>query len=358
MRRRWFPLVSESWRVCVVTKIVSGLVAILSAALPFALLGVSGMNIESRRAILESVDSAGARIITVLSLAEPSIPDSAIARIVSIEGVDWVVGLGPVSDVSLTLPAGSPTPFRRLVQAGAPIEFDSFEDRRGVFVSQKSAQRLGVSGPYGRVGPIGLDIVGWFHAHGAIASLNPFALLPEAPTGESLDRLIVATSEVAYTEAVAGAIRPLLGVNPTAEVSVQTSDILLAAHETVESEVARRDRQLVLAALVTAMILAAIVVFAGTANASRDFGRRRALGATRSQLTVLVLLATFWPALAGVLVGTLAGMITLATRLGHIPSWRFPTAIGILTLVTLTIAAGLPAVVASRRDPLRVLRVP
>jgi putative ABC transport system permease protein len=106
------------------------------------------------------------------------------------------------------------------------------------------------------------------------------------------------------------------------------------------------------------MALVAAVVFAGTIGARRDFGRRRALGATRGQLMALVVLATLWPALAGTLVGTALGVLYLGSRLDQLPEWRFPVAVGILTVLVFATASAVPAAVAATRDPLRVLRVP
>jgi len=55
------------------------------------------MTVEGQAAVLAAVDSAGARVITVVSTAQgPVLPAAAVDRIASPLGVTWVVGLGPV----------------------------------------------------------------------------------------------------------------------------------------------------------------------------------------------------------------------------------------------------------------------
>jgi putative ABC transport system permease protein len=65
----------------------------------------------------------------------------------------------------------------------------------------------------------------------------------------------------------------------------------------------------------------------------KDFGRRRALGATRTYIVSLLVTQTAILAIAGIILG-LAGAITAAAALGdplpssasspHSPSWRYP----------------------------------
>lgn len=100
------------------------------------------------------------------------------------------------------------------------------------------------------------------------------------------------------------------------------------------------------------------MVFTGTIAGRRDFGRRRALGASQRQLTILVMLTTLWPALIGAVVGTALGTAYLGSLLGHFSDWRFPVSVGVLTVIALVLSSAPPAAVAATRDPLRVLRVP
>ena len=150
----------------------------------------------------------------------------------------------------------------------------------------------------------------------------------------------------------------MVGSDASATSTVERSPALLDAREAVREEIVQRDRLLMIALLGLAMTLASVVVFAGTLAARRDFGRRRALGATQGQLTLLVVLATVWPAVVGTATGLALGSVYLASRLGHLPDWQFPVSVAVLAVLALIAASPLPAAIAATRDPLRVVRVP
>lgn len=371
LRRSWWALAPESVRVAGATRVVSGLVMLLALVVPAVVLGATGLNIEAQAAILGRVDEAGTRTMTIVSTGQSAvIPATAVERIARLSGVDGVVGLGPVFDVRLSQPAGSPTPVRAYRAAGAPVSFSGLsaagksgsgvenDPREGAYVSNASAARVGLAGAYGMLEPGGLQVAGWFRADEPLGSLDAFILVPSRDDALLLERIIVAVEDVGWVDLVAANLPGLVGADAADATSIERSPALLEAREAVRNEVTRRDRTLVLALLGVAMLVAAVVVFAGTVAGRRDFGRRRALGATQGQLTLLVMLGTLWPALIGAALGTAAGWLYLGSRLGHLPDWRFPLSIGILAVLSLVAASALPAAVAATRDPLRVLRVP
>ncbi len=361
MRRSWWPLVPESVRLAAATRVPSILVGLLALAVPALVLGTTGLSIEGQGAILRRVDEAGARIVTIISTtSEPAIPASAVERIARLDGVEWVLGLGSVFDVRTRQPVGGPTPVRSYRAVGPPVTFSGGNGGGdgGAYLSRASARRVGLGGAYSLLDPGGVPVVGWFSAAEPLTSLEAFILIPSTEEDLSLERIIVAVEDVGWVDLLAGNLGSVLGPETSQATTVERSPALLQAREAVRDEVARRDRTLVLAILGAAMALASVVVFAGTIAARRDFGRRRALGATRSQLTVLVMLGTLWPAVLGASIGAVIGWGYLGSRLGHIPDWRFPVAVWILVTLALVAASAVPAAVAATRDPLRVLRVP
>lgn len=359
LTRSWRSLAAESLRLAAATRVTSGLVALLALAVPAVVLGATGLNIEGQGAILRRVDEAGSRILTIVSItSEPAIPASAVDRIAALEGIEWVVGLSPVFDVRTRGPSGGPTPLRSFRAVRAPISLSETTAPDGAYVSATSARRVGLAGAYSTLDPGSIPVVGWFEAGEPLRALEAFILVPREEEDLRLERVIVAAEEAGWVELSAANLGSMLGATTSQAVTVERSPALLQAREAVRDEVVRRDRTLLLALLVAAMAMASIVVFAGTIAARRDFGRRRALGATRSQLTALVMLGTMWPAIVGASLGALVGWAYLGSRLGRIPDWRFPVAIWILVSLAFVAASALPAAVAATRDPLRVLRVP
>jgi len=90
----------------------------------------------------------------------------------------------------------------------------------------------------------------------------------------------------------------------------------------------------------------------------KDFGRRRALGASRGLIVALLLVQTAQLAVAGVVAGLIAACSVLLLSGDPVPTAEFSAALGVLAVAAATAAAAPPAVLASRRDPVRELRVP
>ena len=305
--------------------------------------------------MLRQIDDVGARTITVVS-SDPrgTIPASIVDRTAALSGVAWVVGLGPVSDVRNSQPVGGPVPMRAYRGLGAPLTFSSPPPGGGVFVSATSARRLGVAGAFSVVDPGLLPVVGWFRVEAPLTDLDAYVLAPATDT-EPWERVVIEVREAGLVEAVAAGVPLLFGTAASDGVSLERSQALLSARSAVQDEVLQRGYLLVRLLLCAAMSLVSLVVFAGTLAARRDFGRRRALGATRAQLTALVVLATTWPASLGVVAGTGAGILYLTSRLGRAPDWQFPVAVGILTILSFVLASALPALGAAARAPRRVV---
>ncbi|MCL1900502.1 MAG: FtsX-like permease family protein, partial [Promicromonosporaceae bacterium] len=111
-------------------------------------------------------------------------------------------------------------------------------------------------------------------------------------------------------------------------------------------------------------VLAAGMGFTGLALAlsvgaqRRDFGRRRALGASRSLLMTFVILEGAMPAALGALVGTAGGVTILALIHGVTADPAFVASVPILAILAVVLASIPVALAAAFRDPVAILRVP
>lgn len=90
----------------------------------------------------------------------------------------------------------------------------------------------------------------------------------------------------------------------------------------------------------------------------RDIGRRRALGATRATIMTLMIGQVTVAALTSAIIGAGIGVALLARGDAPIPNLPYITAVVLALTGISAIAAGIPALIASRRDPLSELRVP
>lgn len=105
-------------------------------------------------------------------------------------------------------------------------------------------------------------------------------------------------------------------------------------------------------------IVVSILLYGLVMMRRNDFGRRRALGATRGFIVRLLLTQTGLLAVAGVLLDLVAAVVVLVASGDPLPGPAFMVAIGVLALAATLLAALIPALVVSRREPINELRVP
>ncbi|WP_425488280.1 ABC transporter permease [Nesterenkonia sandarakina] len=136
------------------------------------------------------------------------------------------------------------------------------------------------------------------------------------------------------------------------------SPVSLAALQTeLSSDFTTFSRALLFGVFGTGGLLVATVTLADVLVRRADLGRRRALGATRTIITALVVTRTLIPSLLGATIGAIVG-VGLTIALEAIPPWEFVLGTAVLAVLTTTLSAVAPAVYASRQDPVRVLRTP
>ena len=110
--------------------------------------------------------------------------------------------------------------------------------------------------------------------------------------------------------------------------------------------------------LLVSAALVAVNLFALVTMRRKDFGRRRALGASRGLIVALLLAQVLLLAVLGSVLGL--GIAYIALNLSGEPQAgvEFAMAVAIAGILAAALAALPPALVAARRDPLHELRVP
>lgn len=126
----------------------------------------------------------------------------------------------------------------------------------------------------------------------------------------------------------------------------------------VAGELGRYGRQLVTIILAVGLLLVGLNLYGAVTTRRRDFGRRRALGATRPTIISLIAIQTGIFALVGAVIGAAVATTLVWQWTDLPPDWTFTGAIITLTVLAATAAALPPAIIAAYRDPLTVLRVP
>lgn len=357
-------LLAEGGRVAVSQPVLAIAVALICAGVVLTTLATSGRTVGAERAVLARIDDAGTRAIAVIDdRPTPGLNSELLDAIRRLDAVAWAIGLGPIEDVRpVGLSGGTAVPARTVSGISPELVLSPTSGSRvDALVARESQRRLGYVAAAGTVETSTgrqYPVAGTFTATGPLADLQGTILLIGGAPGMPLRRITIEVETAEYLGQVADAVRTLVGPGGQGGVSIEVSDDLVLAQMAVRGELAGFGRGIVIQALAAGLVLMAGAVLAGVNARRRDFGRRRALGATRGQLVGVVVAQALWSAVPGVTAGALIGSGLVAALAGNGPGWQYPLAVAVLTVVGAAGSAVIPAGLAAARDPVVALRVP
>lgn len=355
-------LIGEAVRSALSQPVASVVGALIIGGVCAAILSTTGQTVAAEQEVLARIDDAGTRSIVITdSTGGSGIASNAVSRIERIAGVEWAIGLGPATDVrAVGNPGGPPAAVRQFYGSLPPqVVTDTAGLATGEAVIGIHAQEtLGMIEPFGGVsGDTTLAVVGGFNAADPLLFLNT-GLLTGAKDVGAIRSIHVLVSDPSLVASVSRAALMTLAAEDPTGVAVETSQALAEVRAAVQGELGRFGRQIVTLVLAAGLVLTALSVYAAVTSRRKDFGRRRALGASRGFIVLLVAAQTAFAAVVGGVLGTAISVLVLANTTGTVPDPAFSAAIIILAVLA-AIAASIPsAVVAAYRDPVRVLRVP
>lgn len=347
--------------------------ALVVAAVCLVVLLTTGRAAATEREVIASIDSIGARLVTVTdSGGTAGIAPSAVADVAALAGVEWAFGLGPATDArNADLPAvGTGVPMRALVGDLPPaVELLAGRGATSPGEAVAGAQaltrlRMGDAVGTATDGALRVGVVGQVSAGGALAFLDGLILYRPATNDPATARhlpvryLYVLVEDAATATAVADAITAVLRAQDPDGVEVSTSEGVLRLRDVVAGSLGAGSRQLMAGVLGGGLLLVTITMLGAVAGRRRDFGRRRALGASRSAIVVLVLAQTAVASTAGAALGTGAGLTAVRLLTGSLPSPGFTAGVATLAVLVALLGSLPPALAAASRDPVRILRVP
>lgn len=154
------------------------------------------------------------------------------------------------------------------------------------------------------------------------------------------------------------ALIPLLGPSDPSKVQVARNENLASYQASIDAQVGSLAKVMTLSIFAGSAVLQAVVFSFLVLIRRRDFGRRRALGASRVLVISLIACQVVLASAAGTALGLTGAAIVLRVSDDPLPTPSFFAAVAILALVVGLAAAITPGLVAARRDPARELRVP
>lgn len=354
-------LLREALVSAVARPVPTAMVAILVAATCLVTLLTVGRTAGAEAQVRERLDSAGARMLVITDIHGQGLLNGAlVASAASLSTVESSFGVASPLDVVSTAQGrgGTRTPMWQLVgdlETAVALTSGRWPERGEAIVGEAAAAGLGLDGPVGSVeaGMSYWPVVGTYIARDSFSELDDGVLVP-AESGTARTLYVVATSADVAAKTQSQMIA-LIAPLSLADLSVQSPTTLADLQADVGADLGAFGRNLLVLVLAAGAGLSAVVVFADVLVRRADLGRRRALGATRRALGILITVRTLIPALVGAAVGTAAGAV-VAAQWGTLPPRSFLAGTAVLSVLAATASAIPPAVIAARSDPVRVLR--
>lgn len=334
----------------------------------------TGQTVAAEQSVLGRLDSMGTRVVTVSDNGgSAGMSSSSVGAVASMSTVSWAIGLGPVLDAH-----NSAVPADGTGVASRPV----FGDLRTVvelasgrwpqpgeaLASEAAAAALGLGAGIGGVtltNDSTVPVVGTYRVDPTLKGLtNLVVIMPPNEVGASgaapapLLYLYAEAASIGEVDTVAASIPEVVTARQPSSITVETPEGLRQARETIASDLAASSRFLMLATLAISLAIVMVTMLAAVSERKQDFGRRRALGATRSAIVAMVLVHAVAAGILGVLVGVAAGLAFTLTTGGQAPPALFILGLAALAIIATALAAIPPALLAARRDPVRILRVP
>ncbi|WP_258059858.1 FtsX-like permease family protein [Rathayibacter sp. AY1A7] len=327
----------------------------------------TGRTVAAEQQVLGSIDSAGTRSITVRADNTAGITSNVLDRIGRLDGIEWAGAFSSAIDATNTLiPDGTRVPAR--FAYGPNIDTLGISPNSPIpgELAYASPTALAQLGLVDRVGAITLTtgasygVAGTLTAPDFLNQLQPLLLIPQPePVGtEPVSVVVVIAERPDLVAPLSDAVVSVLAADDPLKVQVETSENLAELRALIADQLGSFSRGLVLALLALTGTLVAILLYGLVVMRRKDYGRRRALGATRSLIVFLLLAQTAILATIGVIVGFIAATAILVASSSPLPSFAFTAALSTLSILTALLAALLPAALASRREPIKELRVP
>jgi putative ABC transport system permease protein len=324
----------------------------------------SGRTVGQEQSVLAAVDAAGIRTIVIQVPLSAELDSTVIDRLDNVEGVSWVGAFGAASDVHNA----------RLIEG-------RFVPLRKLWSSDFKALRLNVPGVVdgGWASPAALSTLGLFDGSGAVATetgpetsiiggwqppdfLDSLAaeavVVPQNKTKVGpVVVLLVLVDAPQHVSAVSKLTISSLGLSDPSKARLTTSQDLVKLRAAIEGRLGGFGRGIVVIVFAVTALLVASVLFGLVMLRRKDFGRRRALGASRTWIVALLATQTALTAVAGNLMSSIVSVIVIAASGDPIPSFSFVLGVGVLISCVAILASVPPAIVAAHRQPAHELRV-
>ncbi|MDM4762117.1 lipoprotein ABC transporter permease [Galbitalea sp. SE-J8] len=343
-------------------RVGSILTVALVASVIVAVMLTAGRTVGAQQAVLRTIDDAGSRAIVIRDDGGAGITTAALLRVSSLDHVEWAAAFSNAADSTNSLIGGGPSVAARFVYGDDTRTLGLPPDATGAYASANALRVLGLHDGAGGItlstgAEYGID--GTFDPPDFLRQFDPLVLIPEPDATDQPVGMIVAVADSPeHIESLATAIAPLLGAIDPSKASIQTSEALAELHTLIGEQLGGFSNALVVGVLGITGALLAVILSGLVLLRRKDFGRRRALGASRGFIVALLMTQTGIVGAIGAASGVVAALVLLAANHDPFPAGAYTGALALLSFLIAVLAAVFPGVIASVRDPVKELRVP
>ncbi|RII99095.1 lipoprotein ABC transporter permease [Clavibacter michiganensis] len=330
-----------------------------------AVLLTTGRTVGAQQSVLDSIDAEGTRSIVVRAQPEAELDASVLTRLSGIHGIQWAGGFGPAIDATnAQIADGNRVPVRLAYGTQLPylgISGGQLTNSTSLWASPEAIRSFGMEEVAGGVvtsSGESFDIVGTVTPPDYLSFMEPLAIAPQASPSGDLAVLVVVASEPNEVAAVTDAVVSVLAVSDPTKVSISTSESLADLRGLIQGQLGFFSQNLVVLIFSLTATLVAAILYGLVMLRRKDFGRRRALGASRGLIIALLLIQIGLLSAVGGALGSGVASLSMVVSADPLPSFAYFLAVAILATAVGVIAAVVPAIAAARRDPLKELRVP
>lgn len=358
-------LVREAIRSAAASRVPTALVALLVAAMCLTTILTVGRAAAAQQQVQQRLEDAGSRLLQVTDAKSLGFLTAAtVDQAAGLSTTERVLGVTVPQDVTSTaVGGGTPVPAWQVLgdlHDAVELVAGRWPAVGEALVASGAQDTLGLDVPVGAVstsdGRTTLAVVGAFRARAPFTDFDAGLVAPAAP-GVPAHSMRVIAQDAASSGITQAGIVALLARRDPADLSIVSPTTLADLQGEVVGDLARYNRTLLVAVMAAGAFLVSVVSAADVLLRRRDLGRRRALGAPRWALTVLVVVRATCGGLIGATLASALGLI-LTARTGQAPPLAFVAGTAALGVLAAAVSSVPPAIAASRQDPVRVLRTP
>ncbi|WP_291382587.1 ABC transporter permease [Demequina sp.] len=337
--------------------------AIATTAVAYAAtLLIFGSSVAAGFAALDALESVDSRTIVVRFDSSLDVSLDDVRAVQALEPVSAMVVLGPARDAWSTAVGPRRPVALRTCLAGTEAVCEAAPD--GVAIDAAASRgALDSMGFTGSRGVLEDSTHAVYVVDEARTSLLTYGTLDNTAiaTGPASDQdvalIVIEAASSQHVRVLTSAIADSLSGFDGSKISIESSPEIGDLRSRIAGSSFESARFVTLAIMVGGAAVLALSELAVARSRRRTMGLRRAIGASRRQLALGILLQGILTGAVGITIGGGVSLWILAIT-GVAVSLTFAAAVAVILQTVVVAASAVPAAYASRRDPARELRIP